>query len=101
MNRAVCTAGQRLADHLSRPRRSSRHDNDFAGVLLFETKRLFERVGVRLVQLEAGILVADPALVLVNAKLPLSGDNLFDTDGDFHASLPAGSFQLPASSCQL
>ena len=50
----------------------------------FEAQRLFERVGVGLVQLEAGVLVADPGLLVVHAQLPLARHDLLDADGDFH-----------------
>ena len=72
------------------------HDHHFAGVLLLQPQRFLERVGVRLVQLEAGVLIANPGLRVVDAKLPLPGDDLFDADGDFHwlavCQLPASSF---------
>ena len=61
------------------------HDHDFAAVLLLEPQRLFERVGVRLVHLEAGVLIADPGLRVVEAGLPLAGGDLLDADGNFHA----------------
>ena len=59
---AIGAARQRLADHLRRARRPGRADDDLAAVLLLEPQRLFERVGVGLVELEAGVLVADPGL---------------------------------------
>ena len=42
-------------------------DDHFAALLLLEAQRLFERVGVRLVQLEAGVPIADPRPRLVDA----------------------------------
>ena len=62
MNGAIGAARERFADHLRDARRPGRADDDFAAVLLLEPQRLFERVGVRLVQLEAGVLLADPGL---------------------------------------
>ena len=85
VDRAVRAARQRLANHLRRTRRARREDHHFAAVLLLEPQRLFQRVGVRLVQLEAGVLIANPGLRLVDPKLPLPGDDLFDADGDLHA----------------
>ena len=82
---AVGAARQRLADHLRGPRRTGRADDDFPAVLLLQPQRLFERVGVRLVQLEAGVLVADPGLLIVDAQLPLARHDLLDTNSDFHS----------------
>ncbi len=92
---AIGATGERFAQHLRGPSRAGRHDHHFPAVLLLQPQRLFERVGVRLVQFEAGVLVTDPGLPLVHAQLPLARDDLFDTDGDLH------SFQLPALSSQL
>jgi hypothetical protein len=55
-------------------------------VLLFQPQRLFQRVGVGLDQLEAGLLVANPGLGLVDAQLPLTRDHLLDTNSNFHLS---------------
>ena len=63
MDGAVGAAGERLADHLGGAGRAGRADDDLAAVLLLQPQRLFERVGVGLVQLEAGVLVADPGLL--------------------------------------
>jgi hypothetical protein len=51
---AVGAAGQRLAHHLRRAGRAGRADHHLAAVLLLQAQRLFERVGVGLVELEAG-----------------------------------------------
>src|SRR3954454_21730838 len=99
MDRTVRAACQGLADHLGRTRGSGRTHHHFAAVLLLETQRLFERVRVRLVQLEAGILIADPGLGFVDAKLPLPRDDLFNADGDLHG-LSAISYQLSVRKVQ-
>ena len=65
-------------------RRPGRNDDDLAAVLFLEPQRLLERVRVRLVQLPARVLITDPGLRVVDADLPLTGDDLFDADGDFH-----------------
>ena len=98
MDGPVRAAGERLANHLRRTRWPGGYDHDFAAVLLLQAQRLFERVGVRLVQLEAGILIANPGLRLVDAQLPLAGDDLFDTDCYFHYLMLVSSYQLPVSS---
>src|SRR6185436_19520221 len=82
---AIGAARQRLADHLGDARRPGRADDHFAAVLLLEPERLLERVGVGLVHLEAGVLVADPGFVVVEAGLPLAGGDLLDADGNFHS----------------
>ena len=84
VNRAIGAARQRLANHLRDARRPGRADDHFAAVLLLQPQRFLERVGVGLVHLEAGVLVANPGLVVVQAGLPLAGGHLLDADGDFH-----------------
>ena len=81
---AVGAARQRLADHLRDARRPGRADDHFAAVLLLQPQRLFERVGVGLVHLEAGVLIANPGLVVVETRLPLAGGHLLDADGYLH-----------------
>ncbi len=88
VNGAVGSAGQRLAQGLGHAGRAGGADDHFAAVLLLEAERLFERVRVRLVQLEGGILVAHPRLGVVQPKLPLAGDDLLDADSDFHSASP-------------
>jgi len=100
VNGSIGTPRQRFANHLRRSRRARRHDDDFAGVLLFQAQRLFERVGVRLVELEARVLIANPGLGVVDSKLPLPRHDLFDSNGYFHAESSVTSFQLPVASCQ-
>jgi hypothetical protein len=86
MNGPVGTARQRFAQHLRRARWPGRADNDVAAMLLTQTKRLFECVRVRLVHLEAGILLTNAAPGLVDARLPLAGRNLLDAHGYLHDS---------------
>jgi hypothetical protein len=85
MNGAVGAPGKRLPDHLRHARGPGRHDHDLAAVLLLEPQRLLERVRVRLVQFPTGVAIPHPGLGLVDANLPLSGDNLLDRDCDFHS----------------
>src|SRR5439155_27278510 len=69
---------------LRNARRLRRADDDFSAVLLFEPQRFFERVGIRLVHLVAGVLFANPGFRVVEAWLPLARGNLFDANGYFH-----------------
>jgi len=41
-------------------------------VLLLEPQALLERIGVRLIQLEGGVLVANPRPLVVDAGLPVA-----------------------------
>src|SRR4029450_8741925 len=84
VERAIGAAGQRFPDDLRRARRTGAADDHFPAVLLLEPQRFLERVRVRLVELEAGVLVADPGLLVVHAELPLACDDLFNTDCNFH-----------------
>ena len=84
VQRAIGAAGQGFADHLLHARRPGRADHDFAAMLFAKAQGLLERIGVRLVHLVADVLVADPGLVVVQARLPLTGRDLLDTDCDFH-----------------
>ena len=88
VNRAVGAAGQRFADHLLHARRAGRADHHFAAVLLAQAQRLFERVGVGLVHLVADVLLANPRLVVVQARLPLARGHLLDANGNFHDRQP-------------
>ena len=84
VNGAVGAAGERLADDLRDPRRSGRTHDHLTAVLLFQTQRLFERVRVGLVHLEAGVLLANPRFVVVQPGLPFACGDLLDADGDLH-----------------
>ena len=81
---AIGAARQRLAKHLRDARRPGRADDHLAAVLLLEPQRLLERVGVRLVHLVAGVLLANPGLGVVQPRLPVAGGDLLDADGDLH-----------------
>src|SRR5262249_9574341 len=59
-------------------------DDDLAAVLLLQTQRLLERIGVGLVHLEAGVGLANPGLLVVQAGLPLARGHLLDADRSFH-----------------
>src|SRR6476659_8278499 len=100
MDSAIGTARQCLADDLAGTSGSGRTHHHFSAVLFLETQRFFERVRVRLVQLEAGVLIANPGLRFVDTKLPLACDDLFDADRNLH-SLSAISSQLSAFSSVL
>ena len=76
---------QRFPDHLRRPRGSGRADDHLAAVLLLEAQRLLERIRVRLVELEAGVLVANPGPGVVDTELPLARHDLLDAHGYLHA----------------
>ena len=63
---------------------AGRADHHFAAVLLLEAQALFEGVGVGLVQLEGGVLVADPGPLVVDARLPVARRDLLEADGNLH-----------------
>ena len=67
MNRAIRALGQRLAQHLLRPRRTAGDDDDFALVLFPLPQRLFEGVGVRLVDFVRDVF-ADPRAAFVELQ---------------------------------
>src|SRR5262249_40599698 len=52
--------------------------------LFLQPQRLFERIGVGLVHLKAGVLFANPRFRVVETRLPLAGGHLLDADGGFH-----------------
>jgi len=85
VNRAIGAARERFTDDLGHARRPGRADHHLAAVLLLQAERFFERVGVRLVHLERGVLLADPGFRFVEAGLPLARGDLFDADRDLHA----------------
>ena len=86
VNRPVGSPRERFTDDLLHARRAGRAHDDFPAVLLAKPQRLFQRVGIGLVQLVAGILLADPRPALVQTRLPLTGGNLLDADGDLHGN---------------
>jgi len=68
-------------------------------VLLLEPQRFFERVGVGLVHLEAGVGLANPGLVVVQARLPLAGGDLLDANGYLHGvNVPGAAYADVAGS---
>ena len=97
MNGPIRTASQRLADDLRHARRPGGAGNDLATVPFLEPQRFFERIGVRLIHLEAGVAVADPDVRLADTQRPFSGDDLFDAHGDLHGV----ARQPGAGSCEL
>ena len=81
---AVGAARERFADYLRDARRPRRAHHHFAAVLLLQPQRLFERIRVRLVHLEAGVGFTNPRFVVVEARLPFARRDLFDANGDLH-----------------
>ena len=81
----IRAAGERLTDHLRRPGRPCRYDDHLAGVFFLETKRLLERIGIRLVQFEARVLIPDPGPGVVDPHLVFAGHDLFDANSYLHA----------------
>ena len=81
---AIGAARQRLANHLADAGGAGRADDDLPTVLLLEPQRLFERIGIRLVELEAGVAVANPRAAIGDSQLPLTGDDLLDANRNFH-----------------
>src|SRR5215216_5176417 len=84
MNRAVGAARKRFAQHLRCACRAGGADNHFAAMFLAKPQRLFERVRVRLVHLEAGILLADATPAVIDTRLPFAGGNLLYTHSYAH-----------------
>ena len=84
VDRAVRATGERLTDHLLHARGARRTDDDFSTVFLAQPQRLFEGVGIRLVHLVADILLANPRLVVLEARLPLAGGHLLDAHCNLH-----------------
>src|SRR4051812_20822618 len=88
MNAAIGAAGQRLAQDLRDARGTSGQHDDFPTVPFFEPERFFERVRVRLVELPARVVIANPRAGLVHPNMPLTRDDLLDADGDLHGVGP-------------
>jgi hypothetical protein len=84
VHRAIGAARQRFAEHLAGASGARRARHHLSAVLLTQSKRLFERVRIRLVHLEAGVLLADPAPGVIHPRLPLLHGHLLDTDRDPH-----------------
>ena len=85
---AVGALGQSFADGLRRARRSGAQRDHFAAVLFLQLQRLFQRVRIRLVDLEAQIVLLNPAAVRVDAELRIAHRNLLDGDNYFHELQP-------------
>src|SRR5215213_4133755 len=96
MDRAIGATRQRFAQHLCRASRTGRDHDHFPAVLFLQSQRLFERIRVRLVQLEAGVLITDPGLAFVDAELPLAGHDLFDADSDLHGLVTSSQLAAPS-----
>ena len=60
MDGAVGALGQRFANGLGGARRSGAQRDDFAAVLFLQLQSLFERIGVRLVDLVGEVGFLDP-----------------------------------------
>ncbi len=82
----IGAARQRLADDRLHAGRSGRADHHFARVLLPQPQRLFERVGIGLVHLVAGVLLANPGLRVIQTWLPFAGRDLLDTNRYLHVA---------------
>ena len=89
MNRPIRALGQRLAQHLLRPRRTARDHDDLALVLLPLAQRLFQRVGIRLVHFVRNIF-ADPRAAFVQLERRIFLRHLLHANQDFQEcdSLP-------------
>jgi hypothetical protein len=87
VNRAIGAARQRFTQHLRHARRPADTTTTSPPCFFTQPQRFFERVRVRLVQFPAGVLIAHPGLRLIDAHLPLAGDDLFDADGYYHCDV--------------
>ncbi len=87
MDSAIRTSSKRLTEYLCASRWSGRAHDNLAAMLLTQAKRLLERVGIRLVHLEACILLTNSTTCVIDPRLPLARRNLLDADGDVHVSI--------------
>src|SRR4030095_13328156 len=78
VDRPIGAAGKSFTNDLRDPRWTSRADDDFAAVFLFEPQRLFERVGVGLVHLVGRVGLTNPGLGFVKAWLAIPRRVLLD-----------------------
>src|SRR5262245_23950974 len=90
MDAAIGAACKRFAKNLRCTGRTSRAGHDVAAVTFAKPERFLERVGVRFVHLEAGILLADASASLVDPRLPLARRHLLDAHGDVHDYIVVG-----------
>ena len=97
MNRAVRPACQRFPDHLGHTRGTRRTHDHLTTVLLLQTQRFLQRVGVRLVHLEAGVLILHPHSGFVDAERPLPRHDLLDAHGYFHRPVTPGEPRVPVT----
>ena len=67
MDGAVGALRQRLADGLGGAFRTGTKHDHLAAMLFFQEQRLFERIGVRLVDFEAEVLFVDPLAAVIDA----------------------------------
>ena len=88
MNGAIGALGQGLAQHLLGARRTGGNDDDFAAVLLFLAKGLFERVGVRLIHF-VGDVFANPGAGFVEFEGGVLLRHLLHADQNLHSGLLA------------
>ena len=86
VNGAVGAFGQRLADGLRSARRPGAQRDHFAAVLLLQLQRLFERVSIRLIDLETEVALLNPAAARIDAKLRIADRNLLDGNDNLHGS---------------
>ena len=89
---AIGAARQRFAQRLGTRAGPAEQTMTSPAVLLLEAQGFFERVGVGLVQLEAGVPIANPRPRLVDAHRPLARDDLLETDGDLHGRALPGNY---------
>ena len=82
MNRAIRALGQRLAQHLLRPRRAAGDHDDFAFVLFPLPQRLFQRERVRLVHFVRNIF-ANPRAAFVELERRIFLRHLLHANQDF------------------
>ena len=85
MNGAVGSLGQRLAQHLLRPRRTGGDHHHLATIFFLLPHRLFQRIGVRLVHLIANIL-AEPGRALIQLQRRIFLRYLLHANQDLHAA---------------
>src|SRR5262249_3231095 len=97
----IRTSCKSLTKHLRASRWSGRAHDNLTAMLLTQAERFFERVCIRLVHLEACILLANSTTRVVDPRLPLTRRNLLDADSDLHASIVCGfSIQFSVFSFQ-
>jgi hypothetical protein len=92
MYRSIAAASERLTNHLGRAGRPGAADDDLTAMLFLQTERFLEGVRIRLVELEAGVAVANPRAGVAHSQRPFASHDLLDANGDFHVSV-----QLPAA----